>query len=124
MSPVSDAHFEQARQNRAFAEQMLTDYGNSPTHVQWAVTAAYYSALHCRQGYLLIRGRDPQSHVARGHEIADPANQVPMDVQRAYIRLEQFSKKARYRLGIFAPSFVRSRIFDDTLKRVTDFVGL
>ena len=124
MSPVSSAHFEQARRNRAFAEEMLADHGNSPTHVQWAVTAAFYAALHCMQGYLLIRGRDPQSHVARGHEIADPANQIPMDVQRAYVRLEQFSRKARYRLGTFDPAFVRNRILDDILKQITDFVGL
>jgi hypothetical protein len=62
--------------------------------------------------------------VARGHLIADPANQVPSGVQREYVRLEQFSKKARYRLGTFAPSFVRNRILDDSLKRITDFVGL
>lgn len=124
MSPASSAHFEQARQNREFAEQLLADHENSPVHVQWAVTAAFYCALHCMQGYLLTLGHDPQSHVARGHVIADPANQVPLDVQRAYVRLEQFSKKARYRLGTFAPSFVRSKILDDSLKRITDFVGL
>ena len=121
---VADDHLDQARRNRDLAEELLAHPSANATHVQWAVTAAFYCALHCIQGYLIPRGRDPQSHVARGHEIADPANGVPMDVQRAYVRLEQLSKKARYRLGAFAPSFVRQRVLDDHLRKVTAFVGL
>jgi len=88
------------------------------------VTAAFYCALHCVQGYLLTRGRDPQSHATRGREIADPVNQMPMDVQRAYVALEQLSKRARYRLGVFDPAFVERRVLDKRLRLITDFVGL
>lgn len=124
MSPASQGHFDQARRNRALAEELLAHPSGDATHVQWAVTAAFYCTLHCIQGYLLGLGHDPQSHAARGKAIADPANQVPMDLQLAYVALEQLSKKARYRLGVFAPAFVRQRILDDRLKSVTDFVGL
>lgn len=124
VSPVSQGHFDQARRNRDLAEELLAHPTADLTHVQWAVTAAFYCDLHCIQGYLLGLGRDPQSHAARGREIADPANQVPMDVQLAYVALEQLSKKARYRPGVFAPSFVRQRVIDDRLRKITDFVGL
>jgi hypothetical protein len=124
VSPASQGHFDQARRNRDLAEELLAHPTADPTHVQWAVTAAFYCALHCMQGYLVDRGRDPQSHAARGKEIADPANQVPMDVQLAYVALEQLSRKAPYRLGIFAPTFVRQRVLGDRLKKVTDFVGV
>jgi len=96
----------------------------NPTRIQWAVTAAFFCALHCIQGYLLTRGRDPQRHAARGREIADPANRVPMDVHRAYVALEQLSKRARYRLGVFDPGFVQRRVLDERLRLITEFVGL
>jgi uncharacterized protein (UPF0332 family) len=124
VSPLTNRHFRQARHNRDFAEDLLALHGSSPTHVQWAVTAAFYCAVHCVQGYLVDRGRDPRTHVTRGIEIADPANQVPIDVQRAYEALKQFSEKARYRLGTFDPAYVRTSILDRRLRAVTDFVGL
>jgi hypothetical protein len=124
VSPTSQAHFDQARRNRDLAEELLAHPLAEVTHVQWAVVLAFYCALHCIQGYLLSQGRDPQSHLARGREIADPANNVPLDVQRAYVALEQLSKSARYRLGLFAQPFVRRRVLDGRLKTVTDFVGL
>ena len=124
VSPASQDHREQAHRNRALSEELLAHPTADPTHVQWAVTAAFYGALHCLQGYLLDRGRDPQSHVARASAIANPSTQVPIEVQLAYRTLEQLSKKARYRLGTFAPSFVRRRVLDERLKLITDFVGL
>ena len=81
VSPSSQGHFDQARRNRDLAEELLAHPTADPTHVQWAVTAAFYCALRCVQGYPADLGRDPQSHAARGKEIADPTNQVPMDVQ-------------------------------------------
>jgi HEPN domain-containing protein len=124
VSQIVDRHFEQARRNRDLAEELLTTGGQSATHVQWAVIAAFYCAVHCIQGYLIDRGRDPRSHMARGNEIADPSNHVPLQVQRDYEALKQLSERARYRLGAFDPAYVRSAILDKRLKSVTDFVGL
>src|SRR5215210_6269058 len=121
VSPVADRHFEQARQNRALAEELLTDGGKSPTHVQWAVIAAFYCAVHCLQGYLIDRGRDPRNHMARGNEIADQSNHVPLQVQRHYEALKQHSERARYRLAVFDPAYVRRTVLDTRLKSITDF---
>jgi hypothetical protein len=124
VSTVSDRHFDQARQNRDLAVELLRDHGGSPTHVQWAVTAAFYCAVHCMQGYLVSIGRDPKTHLRRADEIADPANHVPADVHRAYEALKQLSEKARYRLGIFDPAWVQRSVIDGRLKVITDFVSL
>jgi len=106
------------------AEELLRDHGDDLAHIQWAVTAAFYCAVHCMQGYLLNLGCDPRTHVQRGNEIADPKNHVPPDVYRAYQALKQLSEKARYRLGTFDPVQVQQSIIDGKLKTITDFVGL
>lgn len=124
MSAASDGHFDQARQNRALAEELMAQHAGSPTHVKWAVTAAFYPALHCIQGHLTLRGRDPRNHRARDNEIADPANQIPLDVQIAYEALKPTSERARYRLGVFDPNWVRANIFSRKPRTITDFVGL
>lgn len=124
MSSTSDRHFEQARLNRYFAEQAIRDHAGSTVHVQWAVTSAFYCAVHCMQGYLVDRGLDPKTHVTREAQIADPLNGVPADVYRAYMALKQFSEKARYRLGTFDPNWVQTSLIDTRLKAITDFVGL
>jgi hypothetical protein len=124
VSPAGRRHFEQARQNRDVAIGLLRDFGESPPHVQWAVTAAFYCAVHCMQGYFADRGLDPKTHVSREAQIADRVNGVPNDVYRAYMALKQFSEKARYRLGVFDPGWVQRSVIDGRLKTVTDFVGL
>jgi hypothetical protein len=45
-------------------------------------------------------------------------------VQTAYFWLKRRSERARYRLGIFDPGFVRRRVIDDKLRLITDFVEL
>lgn len=124
MSPTGRRHFEQARWNLAVAQQLLRDHGGEPPYVQWAVTAAFYCGVHCIQGYLIDRGRDPKTHLRRADEIADPANHIPADVDRAYEWLKQLSEKARYRLGTFDPAWVQRTVLDTRLKTITDFVGL
>ena len=124
MSAAADRHFEQARQNRDLAHELLRDHASGPAYVQWVVTVAFYCAVHAMQGYLVDLGRDPKSHAMREAEIADPTNRVPTDVYRAYMALKQFSEKARYRCGNFDPAWVQQSVIDGRLKTITDFVGL
>jgi hypothetical protein len=123
MSAVDD-HLEQARRNRSLAEELLAHPTAEETHVQWAVTAAFYCAVHCIQAHLLERNIDPISHAERAYWSGQPAAGFPTDVRNAYFWLKARSEKARYRLGIFAPGFVRRRVLDERLKRITDFVNL
>ena len=123
-APFEDQHLDQARRNLAHAEFLLRDHANDPTCVQWAVTAAFYCAVHCLQSHLLRAGVDPKTHVRRAELIAIPAYAVPADVQEAYEFLKQRSEKARYRLAAFDPSYVQRRIIGHYLTRVTAFVDL
>ena len=123
MSTAAD-HYDQARRNRAFAEQLLSQHASDVTSVQWAVTAAFYVAVHCMQGHLMTLGLDPQNHAERGYLIAQPSSGVPFNVRWSYRWLKQRSESARYRLGVFAPAFVQREVFDVHLANVTTFVGL
>jgi uncharacterized protein (UPF0332 family) len=119
-----DAHLEQARANREFAEYLLRHRPSDPVAVQWAVTAAFYCALHCLQAHLLARGMDPRTHVARDRLLASPASGVPNDVYVAYEALKQRSEAARYRMRRFTAERVRREILSGYLASVTSFVGL
>jgi HEPN domain-containing protein len=124
VSAAADRHFEQARQNRDLAQELLRDHDTSPTYVQWAVTVAFYCAVHAIQGYLVDLGRDPKTHAVRDAEIANPMSRVPMDMYREYMALKQLSEKAHYRCGIFDPAWVQRSVIDGRLKTITDFVSL
>lgn len=124
MSISPDRHLGQARRNLAHAEQLLTEHGNDPTAVQWAVTAAFYCAVHCIQAHLIRQGYDPQTHMRRAEAIADPNTGVPPTVQIAYELLKQRSEKARYRLAEFDGDIVRRRVLGYYLQIVTSFSGL
>ena len=118
-----DRHFDQARQNRALAEHLLASYATDPTALQWAVTMAFYAALHCLTGYLAQRGVQVYNHQTRDAAIADLRSGVPQDVYDAYIRLKSRSTGARYLLQTFSAAQVRDPILDTYLARITSFVG-
>lgn len=122
MSTPAD-HLEQARRNRALSERLLTQAAEQ-TDVQWAVIAAFYCAVHCMQAHLVGLGYDPKSHAQREWLIGLPSSAIPEDVRQSYRWLKYRSESARYRLGQFAPQFVRTVVLDDHLDRVTRFVQL
>ena len=122
MSPAAN-HLDQARRNRDLAERLLAQTSD-PTNVQWAVVAAFYCAVHCMQAYLVGLGYDPKNHAERKVLIDLNSSGVPLDVRKSYHWLKYRSESARYRLGQFAPQFVRTVVLDDHLDRVTRFVQL
>lgn len=123
MSTVA-GHLDQARRNQAFAEQLLSQHASDPTSLQWAVVVAFYVAVHCMQAHLMTLGHTPENHGQRGYLIAQPLSGVLADTRRSYRWLKQRSELARYRLSLFAPSFVQTEVFDVHLRNVTSFVGL
>jgi hypothetical protein len=121
-----DEHFEQARQNRAFAEHLLATYPNNPVFMQWAVTASFYAALHCMTGYLVQHGVQVFNHQARDAELARLTNNgtIPFAVYDAYVKLKRRSTGARYELRQFSEQQVRTQILDGYLATIASFVGL
>lgn len=104
-----DQHFDQARQNRDVAEHLLATYPNDPVSMQWAVTAAFYAALHCMTGYLVQQGVQVFNHQARDAALANLSNRgaIPFPVYDAYVRLKSRSTGARYDLWTFSERQVR-----------------
>ena len=88
-----DEHFEQARQNRAFAEHLLATYPSNLVFLQWAVTAAFYAALHCMSGYLVQQGVQVFNHEARDAALArlTSSGAIPFAVYDAYVKLKRRS---------------------------------
>src|SRR5207253_1020404 len=50
--PPRAAHLEQARQNRDHARFLVADARVRPVALQWAVTVAFYCAVHCIEAHL------------------------------------------------------------------------
>lgn len=92
--------------------------------MQWAVTVAYYVALHCLNAHLASRGLSPENHGVRSRMIADQTNGIPPAVASAYHALKQRSEDARYRLASYSADDVRRIIIGRFLRRVTDFITL
>ena len=116
-------HLDQARRNRDLAERLLA-LSTDPTNVQWAVVAAFYCAVHCMQAHLIGLGYDPKSHAERKKLIDLQSSGVPEDVRQSYRWLKHRPESARYRLGQFAPQFVRVVVLDMHLERITRFAQL
>src|SRR6185503_15229751 len=97
-SPTPADHLNQARANRDHAEWLIATSPNDPTALQWAVTAAFYSALHALTAHLLARGVQVWDHRMRTQALADPRNGVPLSIHDNYRLLERRSRQGRYLL--------------------------
>ncbi len=92
--------------------------------MQWAVTAVFYSAVHCIEAHLARFGVTSRSHTQRDFHIADPRYGIPIDVADAYEHLKRRSNGARYYMWRFTATQVRHDVLDRYLARITAFVGL
>ena len=91
--------------------------------MQWAVTATFYSALHALSAYLLARGIQVTSHMARDRVLSNPVNGVPRHVYVAYQDLDEYSRDARYDLLPFTAQEVRG-LLDNELAAIAAFTGM
>jgi hypothetical protein len=117
-------HLTQARRNRDFAGQLLENYPNDLTALQWAVTVAFYCAVHCIEAHLAGFGTPSRSHEERRRRMLDPRHNIPANVYAAYRQLERYSRGARYSLQQFTAGDVQANILGRYLATVTRFVGL
>jgi hypothetical protein len=76
-SPTPDEHLDQARENRAHAEWLISTNPTDPAALRWAVTAAFYSALHGLTSHLVTQGIRVWNHSARASALRDPNSGVP-----------------------------------------------
>ena len=102
---------------------MVTTRPNDPIALRWAVTAAFYSALHAISAHLVSRGIHVHRHDDRAVAMNDPAAGIPAEVQDAYDFLYRRSIGARYQTRVFIAREVRYLI-DNQLARVLTFAGI
>jgi hypothetical protein len=117
-------HLRQARANLAHAEGLLRGSPSDPTAAQWAVTAAFYCAVHCIEAHLAAHHLHSRTHRDRARHMADPRVGIPRAVYTAYRRLKERSEGARYLLWQFDAATVEQEILGQYLASVTRFVKL
>lgn len=117
-------HLRQARDNLAFARRLLATFEDDPTAMQWAVTAAFYCALHALEAHLLRHGERSRNHHERLVMLRQRRFGVPPEVYTAYRQLKWRSEGARYHLWQFRAETVREVVLGRLLARVTAFVDL
>ena len=117
-------HLRQARANLAHAERLLQTFPDDPTSVQWAVSAAFYCALHCIEAHLADRAIHCNTHFERQRTIRQPRAGIPREVRTHYDQLKEWSEQARYFLRQFSPAMVRKTILGQYLPRITSFVNM
>ncbi len=110
--PSVQEHVDQAKANRKFIDDLDL---NKPTHVQWAVTCAFYAALHFIEA--LFASENPPIH-NRGHLQRKRAinswstkKTVYKNIRSSYSLLKGYSEDARYD----CVPFTRAQFHQDVL---------
>jgi hypothetical protein len=116
-------HFQRARDNRRFAEQLVADSGTDSCATTWAVTVVFYAAVHCIEGHLARQSEHSRNHDDRRLRMLDSRFGVPERVFNAYRRLEDWSRSGRYEQETLSADFVRERAIP-SLALITTFVHL
>lgn len=104
--PTAAQHRRQAEHNKAFIQSL--DLDTSP-FLDWAVTAAFYAALHFIEWYFKARGltgrRDHQlrdAYIARTGELRS--------IYADYTELKFQSEASRYECVRFTSNFVKNDV--------------
>lgn len=104
--PSQPQHLQKAQSNEGFINSSgLLD---PSTHLDWVVTAIFYTALHYVDSHLAKNGIHPKSHVKRDEAIKNDPNLIP--IWNAYMKLKDESIKARYDFVTFGPQYVKDLI--------------
>ena len=122
-SPTLSDHLNQARANRDHAEWLLASRPHDNTALQWAATAAFYSALHALTAHLLRIGVRVTDHRSRFLALTNPAYGVPRQIVQMYRLLEGRSCAARYLLWSYTAQDIRN-LLDRQLAAIAAFTGM
>lgn len=101
--PKQIAHLKQAEHNRALIDTL--DPATTP-HLDWVVTAAFYTALHLIEGWFATKGLHFESHQDRdswGGKVKELRRIWPL-----YKELEFQSRQARYQCVRWNRAFVQN----------------
>ncbi|MBI4608837.1 MAG: HEPN domain-containing protein [Candidatus Rokubacteria bacterium] len=118
--PTQEQHFQQARHNEAFLATF--DLARSP-YLDWAVTAAFYAALHYLRALMAKHNYTNISRYAdvnRAFERLLVLRRNP-DINNAYRQLKDDSRAARY--DMWKPNEAEvADLRDGELRTIREFV--
>jgi hypothetical protein len=105
VEPRTREHLETAARNRDIASGLLDPASSiriQPPPLEWAVVAAFYSAVHYVNAYLWERQRyEPRDHAARQSAVARVPDLRPASA--SYTNLRDLAFAARYIPGYRLP---------------------
>src|ERR1700733_9644906 len=96
--PRDDQHRKKAENNEAFASALDT---SDPTKENWAVTAAFYSALHYVEQFFVKHGTPCKDHEQRNDQFKRDIR--IREAYASYSYLASLSHDARYRCDPLPP---------------------
>ena len=96
--PTRKEHFQKAEGNRNFAESIAL---TSQPHIEWALTALFYAAVHFVEAYLADTGQHLKTHKTRDNVVARDSQLRRFFKQ--YQDLKYYGEAARYEIVPFRP---------------------
>jgi hypothetical protein len=114
--PSESLHLSQTRHNLAFLQSF---YAPSTPYGDWAVTVAFYAAVHALEAVLARHGLHCQSHRERRRYVRLMFPQI----WALYYRLDVFSRRARYD-GFHPPPTLLSQLIDRDLPAILNQLGI
>jgi len=111
--PTLSDHVVIARRNETFCHYLLSE----DKHLDWVVTAFFYSAIHYVEAYLARAGTHSQFHRTRDSSIARDVNIRPL--YDDFNDLKNDSIQARYQGFVASRSDITSRI-KPSLERIRE----
>jgi hypothetical protein len=95
--PREDEHLQKATHNERFADSLDL---SQRSHLEWAITALFYAAVHYIEAYFAKFGFHCPDHTERAREISrDPRIRQAF---KDYRELQTLSTAARYSARVFA----------------------
>jgi hypothetical protein len=122
--PTDDAHRRQARVNLEHVEHLVRTLPHDPGAMQWAVTAAFYCAVHCIEWHLAGYWVHSRDHDDRLAAMRDSQYGVPAGVLDAYLALKRRSERARYQCEVSTATEVQDVVMEQLLATITRWARL
>ncbi len=114
--PAEHIHLRQLRHNWRFLKSF---YAPATPYADWAVTVAFYIAIHALEAWLARQGIHSHSH----HERIIHLRTLLPHLWRPYRRLEVASRRARYE-GIHPTPTLLRQLVDHDLPTVLQSLGI
>ena len=86
-----EKHDERVEHNKRFYDRVI-----SYQFSDWEIVVSYYCAVHMIESALATMDKHPSSHQERRDMVIDSSPLIPQNVYKAYMKLEELSRNARY----------------------------